>query len=501
MEVVSLAQLIVSTVKKIYERIEEVKHFKNRHRSLKIRINDLMPAIEKLASSEQHVPDHARAPDGLKLFSKPLGGILQLFKRIHDFLGSLDNHRFPDLYKLLYAGRIGRDFDEYSEELQSKSSALHLCLGTENREVSYPCFNASRLEDDKADQEEDERDLIGAYHAGSEKMQDDISKLAEGQEEMKKMLENLKVLPTTSSENPRAISKHQRVEAGLQQINPDQLGDKSDLRTGRFGENYSAMYMRERVAVKSFSTCNDKSVKEDLLREANNLLRLNSSYVVRLLGVWTKKDPYLLVFEYMAKGCLREVLDSVDKDGTNMKILPWERRVQMALDGALGLCRMHNTEPSIMHRDVTSDVFLVDNNWKMKISGVGFAATQKSIRRSMQGVGEKKQKAGQTVNYISPERWVNVDYEPDKPIDIYSYGIVMWEIASGSKPYEGLDGSQIREFVLQKKNKLPLPKACPGEFKKLIDDCRQFDPENRPIAGDIVDRLQKLRSSLEETWC
>ncbi|XP_038060236.1 mixed lineage kinase domain-like protein [Patiria miniata] len=494
MDVFSLAQMIVSTAKKIYERIEEVKHFKNRHRRLKNRIDDLMPPIEKLASSEQHVPDHAQTPQGLKLFSKALGGILQLLKRIHDFLGSLDNHRFPDLYKLLYKGRIGRDFDEYSEELDFKTSALLLSLATEKREVDYAYINASRLEDDKADQEEDERDLIGAYHAGPEKIQDDISKLAQGQEEIKKMLEDLKVPPATSSENPSTMSRYQRVEASLQQINPDQLGDKSDFRKGRFGENYSAMYIGERVAVKSFSIGNDKSVTEVLLREANNLLRLNTSYLVRLLGVWTKKDPYLLVFEYMAKGCLREVLDSVDKDGTDMKILPWERRVQMALDGALGLCRMHNTEPSIMHRDVTSDVFLVDNNWKMKISGVGFAATQESIRRS-------KQRVGETVNYISPERWADVNYEPDECSDIYSYGIVMWEIASGSKPYEGLDGSQIREFVLQKKNKLPLPKACPGEFKKLIDDCRQFDSENRPIAGDIVDRLQKLRSSLEETWC
>ncbi|XP_022087428.1 mixed lineage kinase domain-like protein isoform X2 [Acanthaster planci] len=493
MEVVKLAVDILQIAKKIFDVVEEVQHFKNRSRRLKHRIENLTPAIEKLASSEQAVPENARTPDGLKLFSKSLGQVLQLLIKIRDFIKSLDKWTF--INKLLYKDRIGNQFDEYNDQLDCLAQAIHFSLAVENREIMY------QFKNDKTDQDKDESDLIGEFQKGKEQILEQVARIAQGQEEVMKELHKIiaqrPALPTVfpTRQLMTTSDEDQRIKAELREIDPEQLESMSVMCTSRFGKIYKATYKQETVAVKSFSVSIDDSVKKVLLREAKNLLYLNSSYIVRLWGVCTRTDRCLLVFEYMEKGNLRDVLDEHGRDWTE---LPWARRIQMALDGALGLYRMHNSEPRpLMHQDLASDVFLVNASWGVKLSDVGFAETRTTIEKHSKPLRTNRT----TLNYISPERLANINLRPTAHTDIYSYGIVMWEIATGSRPYEGYTDQQIEDFVLEKKDKLALPDDCLDGFKALIDQCRSVDPLTRPTSGEIVAKLQELRASLEQTWC
>ncbi|XP_033632972.1 mixed lineage kinase domain-like protein [Asterias rubens] len=101
--------------------------------------------------------------------------------------------------------------------------------------------------------------------------------------------------------------------------------------------------------------------------------------------------------------------------------------------------------------------------------------------------------------YISPERTGHGLRDIDAPMEVYSYGIIMWEIATGLRPYEGKDSEEIKEFVRQEK-KLPFPSTVTNEgLKELIDKCRSFRPLDRPTSSEMVDTLQGLRSAIEKS--
>ena len=70
----------------------------------------------------------------------------------------------------------------------------------------------------------------------------------------------------------------------------------------------------------------------------------------------------MIVMEYMERGNLRHVLDTTDAS-----LLPIHRRIQMALDGALGLYRIHNMDRAMVHRDLASHRFLVNAKWEVKV--------------------------------------------------------------------------------------------------------------------------------------
>ena len=73
----------------------------------------------------------------------------------------------------------------------------------------------------------------------------------------------------------------------------------------------------------------------------------------------------MIVFEYMNKGTLRQFLDHMKAN--NFADFPWKRRIHMALGGALGLYRIHNMQPPMLHCAIGSDKFLVNSNWEIKV--------------------------------------------------------------------------------------------------------------------------------------
>ncbi len=139
--------------------------------------------------------------------------------------------------------------------------------------------------------------------------------------------------------------------------------------------------------------------------------------IVMFLGASTKFPHLALVLEYCTHKSLWSVLH-------NPKIaLPWDKRKRIALEIARGMNYLHLFKPPIMHRDLKSLNILIDDSFTAKIADFGWTRVKAK---------EMTEKIG-TWQWMAPEV-IDTRIYTEKA-DVYSYGIILWEIASRSPPY------------------------------------------------------------------
>ncbi|KAG7670476.1 hypothetical protein KSW81_003039 [Nannochloris sp. 'desiccata'] len=178
--------------------------------------------------------------------------------------------------------------------------------------------------------------------------------------------------------------------------------------------------------------------------------------------------------ELMEGGDLRNALDN-DKDG----VLQWQRVGKgIALDLARGLTALHSCK--VIHRDLKSKNVLLSsfssgnnsNNITAKLGDVGVAAnlTHSYLSNSNKIVG--------TLAWSAPE--LLLGRRCDEKVDVYSLGVVLWELATGKMPRRGqIDTPEIAE-------------RCPQELADLIVHCTQEEPRARPSAKEVYERILKI---------
>ncbi|GCB81916.1 hypothetical protein scyTo_0021912, partial [Scyliorhinus torazame] len=123
------------------------------------------------------------------------------------------------------------------------------------------------------------------------------------------------------------------------------------------------------------------------------------------------------------------------------------------------------------------------------LAGLELTKTESSIRVNK----PTKTDSASEINCLSPQQLNDVNYQYDKECEVYSLGIVLWEISSCKTPFEGADLQSIRTLVYEKRFLEPLPDDCPRDLVELINECRAFEPFERPSAGAVVDRLLQIQ--------
>ncbi|XP_062997545.1 mixed lineage kinase domain-like protein [Elgaria multicarinata webbii] len=250
---------------------------------------------------------------------------------------------------------------------------------------------------------------------------------------------------------------------------------------------FKGEYYKSPVAVKVFKnplTTNTKKVRKIFAEEIRTLKRLESPYILRMYGICideTGPTPeYSIVVEYCEKGTLREVLKK-EPD------LSWKIRTEMASDAAAGLYRLHQTlDKCQMHRCINSTTFLIAKGYCVKLSGFKLDQTESSISRKGR---EKAHKEVSSSAYICPEGLASVNHQYNLASEIYSFGIVLWEIVTGKIPFAGCASEEIYEKVFKQRYREPLREDCPHYLQDIINQCRDFDPSKRPSAEGIVNQL------------
>ncbi|XP_008571002.1 PREDICTED: mixed lineage kinase domain-like protein isoform X4 [Galeopterus variegatus] len=146
---------------------------------------------------------------------------------------------------------------------------------------------------------------------------------------------------------------------------------------------------------------------------------------------------------------------------------------------------LHHSETPELHRNISSASFLVTNGYQVKLAGFELSKTQTSISRET----KEKTEIVNSAAYVSPQGLENVFHKYDIKAEIYSFGIVLWEIATGKIPFEGCNSEKIFQLVTVDRQQEPVGEDCPLELQEIIDECRAYEPSRRPSVDEILKKL------------
>lgn len=318
----------------------------------------------------------------------------------------------------------------------------------------------------------------------------------EQQEKLEAMMKDFQFVKISVEKVVTMLNKPSATNEDIRMIKLHELKydyPKKPFMTTSTSEVYKGEYRRFPVAIKRYiDPLNTKpgEVKRIFTKEAETMRRFESPNILRMFGICVQDEDgpnqqFLLIMEYCDKGSLRQVLDSDCS-------LSWPTKARMCRDAARGIYLLHQTEEkSKVHGCINSNKFLVTEGNTVKLGGFELSKTETSLRKP------EKDKAARSLCYSSPEM-LNVNHIYTKECEIYSLGIVLWEIATRRRPFEGLSNQEVYQTVREKKFQELLPDDCPEQLGYLINACRDYDSFQRPTAGVLVDKLQSVVAQLEK---
>ncbi|KAK6248434.1 hypothetical protein QUC31_019999, partial [Theobroma cacao] len=184
----------------------------------------------------------------------------------------------------------------------------------------------------------------------------------------------------------------------------------------------------------------------DFWREAYILGQLHHPNIVAFYGVVTDGPLTSLatVVEYMVNGSLKQVLRRKDRT------IDRRRRLIIAMDAAFGMEYLH--EKNIVHFDLKSHNFLV--------------------------------------NMRDP-------HQPMCKVDVYSFGIVMWELLTGEEPYADLHSEEVLAGIIKVTLRPKIPSWCDPAWRSLMERCWSTDLDSRPVFSEIAKELHTMSAAMK----
>ncbi|KAL1549641.1 Serine/threonine-protein kinase edr1 [Salvia divinorum] len=255
------------------------------------------------------------------------------------------------------------------------------------------------------------------------------------------------------------------------------LGERIGL--GSYGEVYHADWNGTEVAVKKFLDQDfSGAALDEFKREVRIMRRLRHPNVVLFMGAVTRPPNLSIITEFLPRGSLYRIIHrphcQIDE----------KRRIKMALDVAKGMNCLHTSIPTIVHRDLKSPNLLVDNNWNVKVGDFGLSRLKHNTFLS------SKSTAG-TPEWMAPEVLRN---EPsNEKCDVYSFGVILWELATLKLPWSGMNPMQVVGAVGFQNRRLDIPKDVDPLVGRIIWECWQTDPNLRPSFAQLCVALKPLQ--------
>uniref|UniRef100_A0A7N0VBP7 Protein kinase domain-containing protein n=1 Tax=Kalanchoe fedtschenkoi TaxID=63787 RepID=A0A7N0VBP7_KALFE len=244
----------------------------------------------------------------------------------------------------------------------------------------------------------------------------------------------------------------------------------------------------ETVAVKVLAT-DSKQGEKEFQSEVILLGRLHHRNLVNLVGYCAEKGRNILVYVYMSNGSLASHLYN-----EKLETLSWNLRLQIALDVARGLEYLHDgAVPSVVHRDIKSSNILLDEYMNARVADFGLSREELVDKHNSSIRG--------TFGYLDPEYVSSKAFT--KKSDIYSYGILLFELIGGRNPQQGLieyvdlaamntDGGVGWEELSDPRLGGQFNIKELNETATLAYKCVNRFPRRRPSMRDIVQVLSRI---------
>lgn len=277
-----------------------------------------------------------------------------------------------------------------------------------------------------------------------------------------------------------------------------------ELGQGSFGMVYEGIAYNlspekpeTKCAVKTVNESASIHKRIEFLQEASVMKAFSCQHVVKLLGVVSKGQPVYVIMELMSNGDLKGYLrshrpESDDDDGNVPRgSQPTLKQIlQMAAEIADGMAYL--AAHKFVHRDLAARNCMVAEDLTVKIGDFGM--TRDIYETDYYRKGGKG---------LLPVRWMAPESLKDgiftSQSDIWSYGIVLWEMATlASQPYQGLSNEQVLKYVISG-GIMERPENCPEKLYQIMKLCWLRNPRARPKFVEVIEMLlQDVNSRFRE---
>uniref|UniRef100_A0A8C4QYL2 receptor protein-tyrosine kinase n=3 Tax=Eptatretus burgeri TaxID=7764 RepID=A0A8C4QYL2_EPTBU len=252
---------------------------------------------------------------------------------------------------------------------------------------------------------------------------------------------------------------------------------------GEFGEvcsGYLKLLGRREVcvAIKTLKAGYTEQQRRDFLCEASIMGQFDHPNIIHMEGVITKSKPVMIITEFMENGSLDLFLRKNDGQFTAMQLVGMLRGIASGMK--------YLADMSYVHRDLAARNILVNGNLVCKVSDFGLSRV----------LEDDPDAAYMTRGGKIPIRWTAPEAIAFRKFtsasDVWSYGIVMWEVTSyGERPYWDMSNQDVIKAI-EEGYRLPAPMDCPLALHQLMLDCWQRERAVRPKFGHIVTILDKM---------
>ena len=273
----------------------------------------------------------------------------------------------------------------------------------------------------------------------------------------------------------------------------DELQLKQVIGRGGFGEVYACMWRNTPVAFKKlFYQHMSKKHREDLLKEIKVLSALDHPNAIRMFGVVVEEQKIGIVMEYMS----RSLFQAIFIDCTEFSEA---KRKEIIHQVASALLYLHTHETKIAHCDIKSENVLLDKNDIAKLGDFGLSAIKNATETSKSSAAAQPGQG--TPRYSAPEvlRGELLTMSQLLPTDIYSLGVVVFEVVTEEEPFEGLRIRQLVENVgrgnLRPTSKVALSQA----LSDLLKSCWDGSASKRPTAAEFLAKWNNISGLYDQS--
>ncbi|KAM4651638.1 ephrin type-A receptor 2 [Discoglossus pictus] len=267
------------------------------------------------------------------------------------------------------------------------------------------------------------------------------------------------------------------------EIAPNAVSRQKVIGAGEFGEVYKGILKlpgkkEVSVAIKTLKVGYTDKQRIDFLSEASIMGQFCHHNIIRLEGVVSKYKPMMIITEHMENGALDKFLKDNDGEFSAIQLVGMLRGIAAGMK--------YLSEMNYVHRDLAARNILVNSQLVCKVSDFGLSRVLEDDPEATYTTSGGKI----PIRWTAPEA---ISYRKfTSASDVWSYGIVMWEVMSyGERPYWEMSNQEVMKAI-NEGFRLPAPMDCPSAIYQLMMQCWRQERNHRPKFADIVSFLDKL---------
>ncbi|KAL7169499.1 hypothetical protein ACSBR2_034518 [Camellia fascicularis] len=305
------------------------------------------------------------------------------------------------------------------------------------------------------------------------------------------------VLRKSVEDDPKLVSQNGSITAPQLTIDESLLVDPkllfigSKIGEGAHGKVYEGRYGDRIVAIKVLHRGNNLEEKAALegrfAREVNMMSRVKHENLVKFIGAC--KDPLMVIVTELLPGMsLRKYLVSIRPNQLDLHVA-----ISYALDIARAMDCLHAN--GIIHRDLKPDNLLLTANHKsVKLADFGLAREESVTEMMTAETGTYRWMAPELYSTVTLRQGEKKHY--NNKVDVYSFGIVLWELLTNRMPFEGMSNLQAAYAAAFKQERPTLPEDISPDLAFVIQSCWVEDPNMRPSFSQIIRMLNAFLFTL-----